>query len=111
MWLRHPSTGLLDPGLRTGERMIRRALLVPAALLVAWPLAAAGKPSFDDLVANLKSPNAKTRQEAASALAKSRRREAVTPLAALVRDPEFKVRLEVVRALRDLRDESAVPAF
>jgi HEAT repeat protein len=91
--------------------MIRRALLVPAALLVAWPLSAAGKPSFDDLVANLKSPNAKTRQEAASALAKSRRREAVTPLAALVRDPEFKVRLEVVRALRDLRDASAVPAL
>jgi HEAT repeat protein len=91
--------------------MIRRSLLGLAALLLAWPLSGASKPSFDDLVANLKSPNAKTRQEAAAALAKSRRREAVTPLAALVRDPEFKVRLEVVRALRDLRDASGVPAL
>src|SRR5262245_33304658 len=91
--------------------MIRRALFVPAVFLLAGPLCAASKPSFDDMVANLKSPNAKTRQEAAAALAKSRRREAVTPLAALVRDPEFKVRQEVVRALRDLRDLSGVPAL
>jgi hypothetical protein len=35
----------------------------------------------------------------------------VTPLAALVRDPDAKVRLEVVRALRELRDLSAVPAI
>jgi len=93
------------------KRMIRRPLLALAALLLAAPLWAASKPSFDDLVANLKSPNAKTRQEAAAALAKSRRREAVTPLAALVRDPEYKVRMEVVRALRDLRDPAAVPAL
>ncbi len=85
--------------------------MVPALLLLAGPLSAASRLSFDDLVANLKSPNAKTRQEAASALAKSRRREAVTPLAALARDPEFKVRLEVVKALRELRDISAVPAL
>jgi HEAT repeat protein len=91
--------------------MMRRLLLGLAAILLAWPLSAASKPSFDDLVANLKSPNAKTRQEAASALAKSRRREAVTPLAALVRDPEPKVRMEVVRALRELRDPSGVPAL
>jgi len=73
-------------------------------------VAHAARPSFEDLVANLKSPSAKTRLEAASALGKSRRREAVAPLAALVRDPEWKVRLEVVRALRELRDLSAVPA-
>src|SRR5712691_6768842 len=80
------------------------------ALGVAGALGA-GKPSFADLIANLKSPTAKTRQEAAAALGKSRRREAVAPLAALVRDPETKVRLEVVRALRELRDLSAVPAL
>ena len=92
--------------------MIRRALLLPAALLLLPGLLdAASRPSFDDLVANLKSPNAKTRQEAAAELGKSRRREAVTPLAALVRDPEFKVRLEVVKALRELRDLSGVPAL
>jgi HEAT repeat protein len=73
-------------------------------------VADAARPSFEDLVANLKSPSAKTRLEAATALGKSRRREAVAPLAALVRDPEWKVRLEVVRALRELRDLSAVPA-
>src|SRR5207244_8861937 len=83
-----------------------------ALLAGAVPVArAAGKPSFADLGANLKSPTAKTRQEAAAALGKSRRREAVAPLAALVRDSEPKVRLEVVRALRELRDLSAVPAL
>src|SRR5687768_18401650 len=81
------------------------------AILLAAPAGAATKPSFDDLVANLKSPNAGTRQEAAAALGKSRRREAVTPLAALIRDPEVRVRLEVVRALRALRDVSGVPAL
>ena len=91
---------------------LRRALLALALVAVAAPGAqAAAKPSFADLVANLKSPTARTRQEAAAALGKSRRREAVAPLAALVRDPEPKVRLEVVRALRELRDPSAVPAL
>jgi HEAT repeat protein len=78
--------------------------------LAVTDLAHAAKPSFEDLVANLKSPSPKTRLEAVTALGKSRRREAVAPLAALVRDPEVKVRLEVVRALRELRDLSAVPA-
>ena len=35
----------------------------------------------------------------------------MTPLAALVRDPEVRVRLEVVRALRTLRDPSGIPAL
>jgi HEAT repeat protein len=74
-------------------------------------LFAASHTSFEDLLANLKSPNTRTRMEAAAALGKSRRREAVAPLAALVRDPEPKVRLEVVRALRELRDVSGVPAL
>ncbi len=64
--------------------------------------------AFDDLVANLKSPNVKTRLEAVEELGQSRRREAVAPLAGLVRDPEPKVRLAMVRALRQLRDLSAV---
>lgn len=80
-------------------------------LALAGSAQAGSKPSFADLIANLKSPNAKTRQEAAVALGKSRRREAVAPLSALVRDPEPKVRMEVVRALRELRDLSAGPAL
>jgi len=86
------------------------AAVLALALLVSGPAHAAPRPSFEDLVANLKSPSAKTRMDAATALGKSRRREAVAPLAALVRDPEWRVRLEVVRALRELRDLSAVPA-
>ena len=86
--------------------------LVPAFLLafVAAPSARAEE-SFEDLLANLKSPTARTRQSAAEALGKTRRREAVAPLSALVRDPEPRVRLAVVDALRALRDTSGVPAL
>jgi HEAT repeat protein len=98
------------------EARLKQILAVASVALALVVLGAAGslaagKPSFADLVANLKSPTAKTRQEAASALGKSRRREAVAPLAALVRDPEVKVRLAVVHALRELRDLAAVPAL
>lgn len=94
--------------------MLARVLPVLVATLLIAPApnaSAAGRLSFEDHVANLKSPNAKTRQESALALGKSRRREAIAPLAALVHDPEPKVRLEVVRALNALRDASAVPAL
>ena len=87
------------------------ALLALVLPLAFQPPAYAAKPGFSDLVANLKSPNARTRQEAAAALGKSRRREAIPPLSELVRDPEAKVRMEVVRALRELRDPSAIPAL
>jgi HEAT repeat protein len=90
-----------------GGLLLLALLSLPAA---AAPLAA-GRLSFEDHLANLKSPNAKTRQESAAALGKSRRREAIAPLAALVHDPEAKVRMEVVRALNGLRDASAVPAL
>lgn len=72
---------------------------------------AASRLSFEDLLANLKSPNAKTREKAALELGKSRRREAIGPLSQLVRDPEVKVRMRIVRALRELRDVAAVPAL
>ncbi len=93
---------------------MKRRALAACALLISI---AAGRGSaetrlpFDDLVANLKSPNTKTRQEAASQLGHSRRREAVAPLTSLVRDPEPKVRAEMIRALRELRDLSAVPTL
>ena len=92
---------------------LRGALTGALALaLVVGPLAVAALPqSFEDEVANLKSPTPKTRQQAARALGQSRRAAAVAPLSALVRDPEPDVRLEVVLALRELRDLSAVPAL
>src|SRR5258708_4900318 len=89
--------------------------LAPAVLamvlMVPDPAGAVARPSFTDLIANLKSPVAKTREEAAVARGKVRRRGAVAPVAALIRDPKPRVRLEVVRALRELRDLSAVPAL
>jgi HEAT repeat protein len=91
-------------------RLGSMAALVVGLALGPAPGAGAEQP-FEDLVANLKSPTARTRQTAAQELGKSRRREAVAPLSALVRDPEVRVRLEVVRALRNLRDLSAVPAL
>jgi HEAT repeat protein len=91
----------------------RRRLAGLLALLLAWGPASAraAEESFEDLVANLKSPTWRTRQAAAHELGRSRRREAVAPLSALVRDPEARVRLEVVKALRSLRDLSGVPAL
>jgi HEAT repeat protein len=91
-------------------RVVRLAALLLAVVLPAVA-GAAGRLSFEDLLANLKSPNVRTRTEAASALGKSRRRDAVSALSALVRDPEAKVRLEVVRALREIRDPAAIPAY
>ena len=103
-WLQ---TDVLSPAKRRGREGVAAFLV---ALLAALPAAAASS-SFEDLVANLKSPTAKTREAAAEQLGKSRRREAVAPLSALVRDPEPKVRMAVVRALRELRDLDAVPAL
>jgi HEAT repeat protein len=87
------------------------ALLAAALGLVLGTIPARAEEAFDDLVANLKSPTARTRMEAAHKLGESHRREAVAPLSALVRDPEPKVRLEVVRALTALRDLSGIPAL
>jgi HEAT repeat protein len=94
-------------------REARRALLAGFIALAAGLAGSTSHAaqSFEDLIANLKSPTARTREAAAEELGKSRRREAVAPLSALVRDPEPRVRLEVVRALRTLRDVSAVPAL
>jgi len=91
----------------------RRGTVAALAIALSWvlvPAALAGQ-SFEDLLANLKSPTARTRQMAVQELGKSRRREAVAPISALVRDPEVRVRLEVVKALAALRDLSGIPAL
>lgn len=89
------------------------AIAFAVCLGLSWPEAgwAARGLSFDDLVANLKSPNADTREKAVAELGESRRREAIAPLSVLVRDPEVKVRMRLVRALRELRDVAGVPAL
>lgn len=96
---------------RAARPVLRGTLTLVLGCLLAPPAVAVSSLSFEDLVANLKSPTAKTREDAAQELGKSRRREAVAPLSALVRDPEPKVRLAVVRALGLLRDPDAVPAL
>jgi HEAT repeat protein len=89
-----------------------RPLAATCTLALALGAALAdAQDSFPDLVANLKSPTARTRQETARRLGESRRHEAVAPVSALVRDPEPRVRLEVVRALAALRDVSGIPAL
>jgi len=80
-------------------------------LLASGTSHAVTRTSCEDLRADLKSPNHKTREDAATALAQERCQDSVTALAALVRDPEPKVRLAVVKALRAIRDPSAVPAL
>src|SRR5512147_12709 len=80
--------------------MIRILLATALATLAApWGSWADTRPTCDSLRASLKSPNAKTREESATALAKARCRDIVTPLSALVRDPELRVRRAVVSAL------------
>ncbi len=96
---------------RLADRVVRAAAATLALGLGLGIAPARAQDAFDDLVANLKSPTARTRQEAARRLGESRRREAVAPVSALVRDPEQRVRLQVVRALTALRDLSAVPTL
>ncbi len=89
-----------------------RSLAATCALGLALGVAPAdAQDPFHDLVANLKSPTTRTRQEAVRRLGESRRHEAVAPVSELTRDPEPRVRLEVVRALAALRDVSGVPAL
>jgi excinuclease ABC subunit A len=78
------SSGLMAESLAWDRRRPRRQAYSPA-----WVLAPRSWPRIRSKTsANLKSPTARTRQAAAAALGKSRRREAVPPLSALVRDPE-----------------------
>lgn len=104
---------MLRFSLQPVTRRLRPGPVAALALCLAWGTvpAVSAEVSFQDLLASLKSPTARTREEAVAELGKSRRREAVAPISALVRDPEFKVRLAVVTALRSLRDLSGIPAL
>jgi HEAT repeat protein len=59
----------------------------------------------------LKSPNPGIRRRAASELGKSKRPDALTHLADLVRDPDTDVRIAVLRAIASLREIAGVPAM
>jgi HEAT repeat protein len=59
----------------------------------------------------LKSPSPAVRRRAASDLGKSKRPDALTHLADLVRDPDTDVRIAVLRAIASLREIAGVPAM
>lgn len=86
------------------------AMVVGLAGVLA-PAAATAQSSFQDEIANLRSPNVDTRVDAAKALGKSGRPEAIPALTEAMRDPELKVRREAVKALRKFTSSEAVDGF
>src|SRR5438445_813816 len=82
--------------------MIQRIGPTAVALMLLARLAtAAARPSFDDLVANLKSPNASTGRDPA----------VVRALSAALRDEDQDIRQEAALALGILNGTEAVPAL
>ncbi|MBN2371936.1 MAG: HEAT repeat domain-containing protein [Vicinamibacteria bacterium] len=65
----------------------------------------------DEILANLRSPAAKTRQQAASSLATQNCADGIEALSAIVRDAEVEVRLAVVKTLRKMHDRRGIPAL
>jgi len=80
---------------------------VVSAIIVSSP-AVAVQSSFQDEIANLKSPNVNTRVRAAKALGQSKRPEAIPALTAAMRDPELKVRKQTVFSLRGFNSTDAI---
>ncbi len=92
-------------------RSLIGVLVVVMALMVGWAPSAGAQMAdnpYQDQLANLQSPNVKTRVKAARELGRSQRREAIEPLTMAMRDPEFKVRRAVVESLRGFQDVEVV---
>ena len=64
--------------------------------------------TLHDDIADLRSPNTGTRENAAKALAQTARPEAIEPLTEAMRDPEVKVRRAVAKALRAQQNPDAI---
>jgi HEAT repeat protein len=75
------------------------AVLAAVVCFIAGELGAA-QSSFQDEIANLKSPNVGTRVKAARALGETGRPEAIPALTEAMRDPELKVRKQTTASLR-----------
>ncbi len=80
---------------------------VVSAILTSYS-ALAVQSSFQDEIANLKSPNVGTRAKAAKALGQSKRPEAIPALTEAMRDPELKVRKQTVFSLRGFNSTDAI---
>jgi HEAT repeat protein len=83
-------------------------LATVVSAIVALSSTAFAQDSFQDEIANLKSPNVGTRVKAARALGQSKRPEAIPALTEAMRDPELKVRKETVMSLRGFTSTDAV---
>lgn len=95
---------------RASSFVLTTVLFCTTALLSLAPVTAA-QSSFQDEIANLRSPNVGTRVKAARALGKSGRPEAIPALTQAMRDPEVKVRRQTMSALRSFTSSEAVDAF
>jgi HEAT repeat protein len=84
------------------EPRISRHRLLPALIVAAVTAAAAvadAQPArFDDVVRNLRNPDAKVRLAAVKLLREAKYPEAIVPLAALIADPLDAVQLEAIAA-------------
>jgi HEAT repeat protein len=79
---------------------VQWAVLAAVVCLVAGASPGAAQSSFQDEIANLKSPNVGTRVKAAKALGETGRPEAIPALTEAMRDPELKVRRQTAASLR-----------
>jgi len=82
--------------------------VVSAIILLVSSPASAVQSSFQDELANLKSPNVDTRVKASKALGQSKRPEAIPALTEAMRDPELKVRRQTVFSLRGFNSTDAI---
>ncbi len=90
--------------------MTRQTVVLCVLGVLGSTAAAAGQPpSFDDVVRNLRSPDAKVRLSAVRLLRESRYPEAAGPVAALVTDPVDQVQLEAIAAERSFFLAEEVP--
>ena len=80
-------------------RLVVLAMVV-SGCFASLPLPLAAQDTFQDEIANLRSPNVGTRVKAVKALGKSGRLEGIPALTQAMRDPELKVRRATVEALR-----------
>ncbi len=89
-------------------RVHQAVLATVVSAIVVSSSAAFAQGSFQDEIANLKSPNVGTRVKAARALGQSKRPEAIPALTEAMRDPELKVRKETVMSLRGFTSTDAI---
>ena len=90
---------------------MKRPVALTFLLVLSSTLAQAERKSFDDEIANLKSPSAATRARAARALGETGRREAIPSLLTVLGDDEPKVRQAAVDSLRLFKETEVVPGF